>query len=756
MALDPTKPADNRRWDQADDDIRANFAAISSTFEKIIPADAVFYVSESSTPESLNVLVNTDMAGITEAIIIIDADCTASANITTGLGIYWQFTPGSVMTINTGTVTTINSPEHILAPPRQHIITVSASDDLEFTQGGVVHPGWLKENTTPGTTDMTTTIQAAIDSLPNSGTVQLQAETYGCGDIAPATGTTLAGMGWKTLLDAGASRVHMVNATDSNITIDTVSNVVVRDLKMDGQANWRGDGNASSPSAGITIQDSTNVILDNIHIYDQYYFGIDCNAQDGNLTENIWVNNILIEVGCVSTGILTGTNNTNGTVRKIHYSNITVQNTWGDGIGTWGLSDPLGTSTVEDINYTNIIIKDCGRGASVGTHTGGTSSTVLTDSAAEWEPGILAQNNNISVVNVTDGNSEGVIIANTATTVTVAALIGGTNQDWESGDVYTIQSALQCFFGTTEATGVTLDGFTFEGNDAGHGIHTEAVTGWTVTNGVIRGLNNGYGLNIGDAKFSNFSNISILGCPVRGMNISSLANDCSFTNIKVNGSANGGIFGGTRNTMTGCSFISDTFGTGNTGMSITNSAIDCIFSDNIIAATGTATGTGISFGTVTSCTVKGNRVSGTITTPVGGGNKGITAETVSVRVRETVAAGTTYEVPILFVTPQQSIFISSAYLSFGADITQSDADYNTYTLRKRDSAGDNVADVSLSYTTKTTGGSDFNDHVAIFLNNETSILANIAPSWTITLVKAIASSGQAEADGMVTLNYITY
>ena len=60
-------------------------------------------------------------------------------------------------------------------------------------------PEWWAQNTVQGKTDMTTAIQAAVDSLPRGGIVKLQAETYLTGQIKiTAHGTTLEGQGAHT------------------------------------------------------------------------------------------------------------------------------------------------------------------------------------------------------------------------------------------------------------------------------------------------------------------------------------------------------------------------------------------------------------------------------------------------------------------------------------------------------------------------------------------------------------------------------
>lgn len=69
-----------------------------------------------------------------------------------------------------------------------------------------------------------------------------------------------------------------------------------------------------------------------------------------------------------------------------------------------------------------------------GTHTAANHATTMTDAGATFRANTLV---GLTIVNVTDGSS-GVITANTATTITVAALAGGTLNSWTTGDTYAI------------------------------------------------------------------------------------------------------------------------------------------------------------------------------------------------------------------------------------------------------------------------------------------------------------------------------
>ena len=74
-----------------------------------------------------------------------------------------------------------------------------------------------------------------------------------------------------------------------------------------------------------------------------------------------------------------------------------------------------------------------------GAHDGGDdNATVMTDSTAAFTVDALI---GWKIYNITDG-SYGVITDNDATSVTVAALVGGTGNDWDDDDQYEINQSL--------------------------------------------------------------------------------------------------------------------------------------------------------------------------------------------------------------------------------------------------------------------------------------------------------------------------
>jgi hypothetical protein len=112
------------------------------------------------------------------------------------------------------------------------------------------------------------------------------------------------------------------------------------------------------------------------------------------------------------------------------------------------------------------------RNKATGSHDGANNASVLTDTSQSFIVNDLV---GLTVNNTTDGSS-GIITANTATTVT-ATLSGGTDDDWDTSDAYTIVSIPKYnsisanVFTSLEDEGIYLN--TGEFNVVSHNIVTD-------------------------------------------------------------------------------------------------------------------------------------------------------------------------------------------------------------------------------------------------------------------------------------------
>lgn len=104
-----------------------------------------------------------------------------------------------------------------------------------------------------------------------------------------------------------------------------------------------------------------------------------------------------------------------------------------------GGTTTLGTTDVkEDLVLVSALRRFENDVIAAGTHTGSNNASTLTDSAADFlNWGVEVGD---TIANTTDGSS-GTITAVTATTISVA-LSGGTDDDFDTSDAYTITKAL--------------------------------------------------------------------------------------------------------------------------------------------------------------------------------------------------------------------------------------------------------------------------------------------------------------------------
>jgi hypothetical protein len=114
-----------------------------------------------------------------------------------------------------------------------------------------------------------------------------------------------------------------------------------------------------------------------------------------------------------------------------------------DSAGTATLIGDIGTPNNIDFAHNQdglVIVNEPrayhydGRKAS-GTHNGSANSAYLEDTTANWVENVFV---GLEISNTTDG-SKGRITANTQTTIT-ATLTGGTDNDWDSSDAYSLNS----------------------------------------------------------------------------------------------------------------------------------------------------------------------------------------------------------------------------------------------------------------------------------------------------------------------------
>lgn len=119
--------------------------------------------------------------------------------------------------------------------------------------------------------------------------------------------------------------------------------------------------------------------------------------------------------------------------KLINELNGTFEVTSNDGFNGTMAYDITGVSSGGSVEFLFKWVKDPGTTEETGTHDGSNNAAIMTDSTATFTVNEFI---GFTIKNTTDG-SEGFITANTTTTVT-ATLAGGTDDDWDTSDVYEI------------------------------------------------------------------------------------------------------------------------------------------------------------------------------------------------------------------------------------------------------------------------------------------------------------------------------
>ena len=184
---------------------------------------------------------------------------------------------GSIITIPTGITLTIDSPENIIASPRQQIFSLAGTGAVTFTKSGVVYPEWFGPNTTPGTTDMAAEIQAAVNSNDDN-VVQLASGIYAIGTgITAKTHTWFRGVGSQqtatgTELKATAA-IDMITYPNSSWYFGVVN------MRINGDSTATtgikiGDGGANAAGSATLWNLYINACAKGIDLYKVYHTDI--------------------------------------------------------------------------------------------------------------------------------------------------------------------------------------------------------------------------------------------------------------------------------------------------------------------------------------------------------------------------------------------------------------------------------------------------------------------------------------------------
>ena len=424
--------------------------------------------------------------GATETELIITGDVTISSNTTVPSTLKLKVQNGG--SIDGGYTLTISG---YLDAGRYPIfgssITVAGS-----LKGVDIYPEWWGANTTPGTTDMTAEIQAALTLVDANagGRVSFDGVEYLISSSLTHSANSLDIEGPGASLTASNLSGYMIVLGDDSSSYDR--------NKIEGiKFNVNGTTTGAISATGIE-----NLVLTRNRFNTTGTAGIACLIR-GCFFANIHTNKIN---GTFAQGILfqkapsLGYSSNKATVHRnwircvnnsgsigLHIQDgsqgITSQENYYEDIASQAIyCDTSGGSpnNLGGIKFSSIRdeFEDCGEmgefdnaGATVldpfygpgnrsgfqfngnnsffrctslinsvfgGTHDGGTHSTILTLNHSGWNF-TTDELVGLTLNNITDGSS-GTITANSSTTITVGSLTGGSDNQWEDNDVWALDS----------------------------------------------------------------------------------------------------------------------------------------------------------------------------------------------------------------------------------------------------------------------------------------------------------------------------
>jgi hypothetical protein len=325
-------------------------------------------------------------------------DILTEVGTTTKATLYFSHNSGEATTTYTFTTpTTITSNFNVIVEEGAIF-----SGTLYFAPGSInkVYPKWWGVNTTPGTTDMTSEIQSAIDSI-SAGDVVFNGQTYLISDsLIPESYVNFKGIGGATIKLAANSDTHMVDF--SNAVTDVLIDGLIFDGNGSNQTRVVDTMNIIQGTAQIkrlTIRNNTfknaacevirlnaslsheDIIITGNRIYDNDGSGVDIYEASG----------VVISDNIIDNTSITATDDTTAievhTVNNFTISGNTIDLTDSTDVATSGIS---AGNTSYNGTVSNNAIK-CNEGTynnGISIHT--SSSNITVGGNSIYEPGILA------------------------------------------------------------------------------------------------------------------------------------------------------------------------------------------------------------------------------------------------------------------------------------------------------------------------------------------------------------------------------
>jgi hypothetical protein len=169
----------------------------------------------------------------TPGILLIDKDMTLSTSVSVPSTLKLLPLPGYEITVGSGKVLTLDSPDQILAA-QQQVFIVGACTGVVFSRAGTVYPEWWGA-VPDGATDSATAINCALNCMPlaspttastlSGGKVQLSGGTYSVASalLAAGPGLNVVGTGSQSTIISATSALGSGTVFTFDSAIDSTT-----------------------------------------------------------------------------------------------------------------------------------------------------------------------------------------------------------------------------------------------------------------------------------------------------------------------------------------------------------------------------------------------------------------------------------------------------------------------------------------------------------------------------------------------------
>jgi hypothetical protein len=275
--------------------------------------------------------------GSTMATLVVAETIAVSASVAIPTTMTLKPTNGAYLAIATGVTLTING---TLDAPLRKVFDCTGTGKVVFGAGAMkeVYPEWWGTNTTPGTTDMTAAVQAAITAAGNA-IVSLASTTYAVTGLTVSVSTRIKGASWSnqgTVLLNTSTTSYCLSIINADYTGSVITDVCVK-------------GSATS-GGGIYIEGEGQTTLRNVYVLSMGAIGIEIVGHASIIS----IDRCRIQ-HCTLDGIY-GRTEPAHQINSVDINSCEINDNHGSGINLWANSLRITNNTIQGNDGAGVLL----------------------------------------------------------------------------------------------------------------------------------------------------------------------------------------------------------------------------------------------------------------------------------------------------------------------------------------------------------------------------------------------------------------